>query len=64
MSFSWVGETKSVSSLNQPFLVNVSVIKHLSNPWSIWLCKRMLNIYIFNKSFKDNGDFIFPFPCS
>lgn len=60
MSFSWVGETKSVSSLNQLLLVNVSVIKQLSNPWSIWLCKRMLNIYISNKSCKGNHDFIFP----
>lgn len=42
----WVGETKPVSSLSRLSLVNVSVIKRLSNPWSLG-CVRECGIFIF-----------------
>lgn len=34
------------------FPVNIFTIKHLFSARSILLCKRMFNIYIFNKSCK------------
>lgn len=48
-----VGGGISVSYFKSTFFpVNIFTIKHLFSARSILLCKRMFNIYIFNKSCK------------